>query len=171
VKRLFLLRHAKSSWSDPERRDDERPLAPRGRRATGRLAAHLRREDVRPELVLCSPARRTVETLERITPAFGGDVAVRIADELYGASGDEITDLLREVPDTVSEVMVVGHNPGIETAAVRLAGEGEPGALERLRTKFPTGALATLSVPTAMWRELGPGRARLIGFVVPRELA
>ena len=167
---LYVLRHAKSSWSDPDRRDDERPLAPRGRRATARLAAHLRREGIQPELVLCSPARRTRETLEGIKPAFVGKVGVRIEDALYGAGSDEIVELVRAVPDTVTAVMLVGHNPAIQSVVVQLAGGGDPTVLERLRTKFPTGALASLAVPTASWRELDRRRARLIGFVVPREL-
>ncbi len=170
MKRLYLLRHAKSSWSDPDSRDEERPLAPRGRRATARLTAHLRREHIPLDLVLCSSARRAVETLEGIRPAFGDDVAVSLEDELYGASSNELIERLRALPDTVAAVMVVGHNPGVQSAAVRLAGTGDAGTLDRLRTKFPTGALASFEVAAPSWRELGWGSARLVSFVVPREL-
>jgi len=171
VKLLYLLRHAKSSWSDPGLPDPERPLAPRGRRATTALARHLRREDIQPALVLCSPARRTVETFERIASAFGAGVTLLVDAELYGASGEELVHRLHEVPEDVSSVMVIGHNPGLQNLAILLAGVGEPRALERLRTKFPTGALATLATPNDSWRALEPGRARLVGFIVPKELS
>lgn len=171
MKLLYLLRHAKSSWSDQGLPDSERPLAPRGRRATTALTRHLRREDIQPALVLCSPAQRTVETFERIASAFGAGVTLLVDDELYGATGEELVHRLRAVPETVASVMVIGHNPGLQNLAVLLAGDGEPGALERLRTKYPTGALVTLAIPNDSWRALEPGRARLVGFVAPKELS
>jgi phosphohistidine phosphatase len=82
VKRLFLLRHAKSSWDDPGLDDHDRPLAPRGRRASGLIAEHLRRARIGPVLVLCSSARRTRETLERAMPALDPGY-VRIERHLY----------------------------------------------------------------------------------------
>jgi phosphohistidine phosphatase len=170
VKLVYLLRHAKSSWSDSGLSDADRPLAPRGRRAAASLARHLPREDIRPELVLCSPARRTVETFERIAPAFGEGVTLLVDDELYGASSEELVHRIRAVPETVSSVMIIGHNPGLHDLAILLAGDGEQSALERLRAKLPTGALVTLAVPNGTWRELETGRARVVGFVVPKEL-
>ncbi|HEY8216922.1 MAG TPA: histidine phosphatase family protein [Acidimicrobiia bacterium] len=171
MKLLYLLRHAKSSWSDPDLRDLDRPLAPRGRRATAALAGHLRRADIQPALVLCSPARRTIETFERIASAFDTEVTLLVDDELYGSSAEELMHRLRDLPETLSSVMVIGHNPVLQTLAVLLAGGGEPSALERLRAKLPTGALATLAIPDDSWRAIEPGRARLVGFVTPKELA
>jgi phosphohistidine phosphatase len=163
VKRLFLLRHAKSSWDEAGLADRDRPLAPRGRRATQVMARHLRDEKISPSLVLCSPARRTRETLEGVEP--GGEVMIE--DELYGASETELLERLREVPDATESVMLIGHNPAIHELALGLAGGGERRAdMER---KFPTGALATLAVPDH-WRELGPGSAELVAFVTPKEL-
>jgi phosphohistidine phosphatase len=163
VKQLFLLRHAKSSWDDADLADRDRPLAPRGRRATKLMAQHLRDEKISPALVLCSSARRTRETLEGVEPA--GDV--RIEDELYGASGTELLERLRQVPDTTESVMLIGHNPAIQELTLGLAGGGERRAdVER---KFPTGALATLTVP-GEWQELAPGSAELVAFVTPKKL-
>jgi phosphohistidine phosphatase len=162
VKRLFLLRHAKSSWDEAGLADRDRPLAPRGRKATKVMARHLRDEKISPSLVLCSSARRTRETLEGVDP--GGEV--RVEDELYGASEAELLERLQGVPDTVESVMLIGHNPAIHELALSLAGGGE--RLADVERKFPTAALATLSVPE--WRDLRPGSAELLAFVTPKEL-
>jgi phosphohistidine phosphatase len=166
VKRLFLLRHAKSRWDDPSLDDHDRPLAPRGRRASALIAEHLRRERIGPVLVLCSSARRTRETLERVMPALDS-VEVRIEHELYGASSDDLVQRLREVPDEVESVMMVGHQPAIQELALHLAGEGSE--LARVRGKFPTAALATLSF-AGEWSELGHRSAELIAYVKPKQL-
>ena len=156
TRRLFLLRHAKSSWDDPSLDDHDRPLAGRGRQASELLAEHLQRERITPSLVLCSSARRTRETLERVLPR--PDAAeVRVERELYGASAQDLLRRLREVPPDVDSVMLVGHRPAIQELAVYLAAEGSE--LERVRQKFPTAALATLSFP-GDWGELGAGRPR-----------
>jgi phosphohistidine phosphatase len=163
VKRLFLLRHAKSSWDDADLADRDRPLAPRGRRAVKVMAGHIRDEKISPSLVLCSPARRTRETLEGVAP--GGEV--QIEDELYGASEGELLERLQRVPDEIDSVMLIGHNPAIQELALDLAAGGERrGDVEN---KFPTAALATLTVPDD-WQELRPGSAELVAFVTPKEL-
>jgi phosphohistidine phosphatase len=166
VKRLFLLRHAKSSWDDPGLDDHDRPLAPRGRRASALIAEHLRRAPIGPVLVLCSSARRTRETLETVMPALD-PVKVRIERELYGASFEDLLQRLREVPDEVESVMMVGHQPAIQELALHLAGEGSE--LERVRAKFPTAALATLTF-AGEWSELGHRSAELIAYVKPKQL-
>jgi phosphohistidine phosphatase len=119
-KRLYLLRHAKSSRKQPELADHERPLTGRGRRAASAIARHLREHDVTPELVLCSTARRARETLERLEPALG-TAAVRHEPQLYRASADVLLERLHSVPDDVASVMLIGHNPAIEQLALDLA--------------------------------------------------
>jgi phosphohistidine phosphatase len=168
MKRLYLLRHAKSSWKESGVPDHDRPLARRGRRAAKTMAAHLREEGIAPELVLCSTARRARDTFERIEPAFGAP-DVRFEPELYHASADALLDRLHEVPDAVESVMLIGHNPSLEMLALELA---RPGAQVReLAAKYPTAALATFAIPGASWRELGRGSAELTGFVRPRDLS
>src|SRR5215472_15533558 len=139
MKVLHLLRHAKSSWADPDRPDRERPLAPRGRRAARRLRAYIGDHDIRAELVLCSPAARTRETLELIRAALGDEVEVAVEDELYGAGAAELMDRLRRLPARIGSVMVIGHNPGLQDLVLLLAGEGP--LRERARAQFPTAAL------------------------------
>jgi phosphohistidine phosphatase len=170
TKRLFVLRHAKSSWDDPGLDDHERPLAPRGRRAVKVLGEHLRRDGIRPALVLCSSSRRTRETLEGVSP--GGKTLIE--PELYDATAQDVIDRLRRVPEDVESVMVIGHNPTVQIVVLRLAKDGssvpEGSDLAAIQQKFPTGALATLTFDCA-WSELAPGCAHLADFVRPKAIA
>lgn len=167
MKRLLLLRHAKSSWDDPALPDHERPLAPRGHRAAERMAEHLRASVPNADLVLCSSALRTRETLERMSSAFG-EPEVVVEDELYGASDDELLERLHAVAEPTKTVALIGHNPGVGDLASALAGSGDD--LDRLRSKFPTGALAVLAFD-GPWTRLAPGGAVLTSFVTPKDLA
>jgi phosphohistidine phosphatase len=169
TKRLGLLRHAKSSWSDPSLPDADRPLGPRGRRAVAAMAGHLAQAGIAPDLVLCSPARRAVETLDAVRGGLPADLDVRFEDGLYATTATGLLRILRLVPDDVGAVLVVGHNPGLEDLAQGLAGGGSPELLLRLTTKYPTGALATVRFRGA-WADLGWGTATLETFVVPRDL-
>jgi phosphohistidine phosphatase len=168
MNRLYLLRHAKSSWDDPTLVDHDRPLAPRGRHAVKVMAKHVRRKRIAPQLVLCSPSTRTRQTLTGIAPALGKGADVEIRSELYAASAAELLELLRQVPDGIESVMLIGHNPGIQDLALSLAGGGPE--ITRVSGKFPTAALATLEF-SAGWRELAPGSAELVSFVKPKELS
>ena len=162
MKQILLLRHAKSSWDDPALSDHDRPLAPRGQRAAAALAGHLHDSDLKVDLVLCSSARRAVETRERLGDAFG-EAEVLEEDEIYAASDDELLDRLRRVPPEVERVALIGHNPGLHDLAVRLTRAGRK--LER----YPTGALAVLEFE-GPWGDLDSGRARLVSFVKPKDL-
>ncbi len=167
--KLFVLRHAKSSWDDPGLDDHERPLAPRGHRAAKVLADHVRANGIAPGQVLCSTARRTRETLEGISL----DGETLIESDLYSASGSEVIERLRRIPEDVESAMVIGHNPAMQVLVLRLAGAngGVPvgDSLGDVQRKFPTGALATLSFECA-WSELGAGVATLDSFIRPKAL-
>src|SRR5690348_15438101 len=112
MKRLYLLRHAKSSWKDASVPDRERPLAARGRRAATAMAGHIDAAGVEVQLVLCSPARRALETLDRLRPALGG-ADVRVEPELYGADAAGLLARVRRVPDAVDAFLLIGHNPAL----------------------------------------------------------
>jgi phosphohistidine phosphatase len=169
-KRLFVLRHAKSSWDDPGLDDHERPLAPRGWRAVKVLNGHLHENDIHPALVLCSSSRRTRETLEGVAP--GGETLIE--SELYGASAKDLLERLRRVPAQTESVMLIGHNPAMQIIVLRLAVNDarvpEDSDLAAIQQNFPTGALATLTFDCA-WSELSPGRAELAAYVRPKALA
>jgi phosphohistidine phosphatase len=167
VKRLYLLRHAKSSWKDTSLPDHDRPLAGRGRRAAKAIAGHLREHGIEPELVLCSSARRARETLDRLEPVLAAS-AVRVEDDLYAASATQLLDRLHDVPDGVESVMLIGHNPGLQELALDLA-RPSPRA-DELAAKYPTAALATLDLPASTWREVDGDTAELVDLVRPRDL-
>ena len=164
MKQLHLLRHAKSSWDDPDLADHERPLAPRGEKAVLRIAEHLHEARIVPELVLCSTALRARQTLAALLPVLSGDVEIRLEDALYGAGVDDVLARLREVDDAVASVLVVGHNPTLHELALALTGRAD--ALDR----FPTGALASV-VFTTRWSDLAAGAAKLEGLAIPRDLS
>jgi phosphohistidine phosphatase len=162
-----LLRHAKSSRDDKALRDRDRPLAPRGRRATRRIARWAGKHDVRPQLVVSSSAVRARETLQGVLPGLG-EPEVWIEVALYAASAETLLERVRALPDEAETAMLVGHNPGIGDLLLLLAAPGE--LRERAEAKVPTGALASLEADVERWVDLEPGGARAVSFVVPREL-
>jgi phosphohistidine phosphatase len=169
VRYLYLLRHAKSSWDDPGLDDHDRPLAPRGRKATKRMAEHLREAGIQPSLVLCSSALRARQTFDRIAPAMGEAFSIKVERSLYGADEGNLLARLRRVAASVPSVMVIGHNPALQYLALTLARRGAN--RDRLEQKFPTAGLATLRILEIPWKELDRGRAELVDFVSPRDLA
>ena len=166
---LYLLRHAKSSWDDGGLADHERPLASRGLRAVKKLAAHVREEGVAPELVLCSTSARTRATIDPLREALG-DPEIRYLPELYAAWDDTLLGIVRCVEPEPRSLLLVGHNPGMQSLAVRLAGSGDRDLRGRLEEKLPTGALVTLTFGVDSWAAVESGSGKLTGYVVPREL-
>ncbi len=161
VRHLYLLRHAKSSWEDPSLDDRDRPLAPRGKKAAKAMAQHLRRAGVHPDVVLCSSAKRARQTLERVRDSLGEDASIEVEDGLHTFDADAVLRRLRTLPASVASVMVVGHNPAMEDLVKRLSG---------LAIAFPTGALATLTIPVAWSRLRADAKADLEAFVAPKHL-
>lgn len=163
MKRLHILRHAKSSWGDPDLADHERPLAPRGEKAAVKIAEHVRAAEIAPGLVLSSTALRARQTLAALLPVLPAEAEIRIQDWLYGAGVGDVLTRLREVNEGVGSVLVVGHNPTLHELALALTCRED--ALER----FPTGALASVALAVP-WVDLAEGTAELEAFVIPREL-
>lgn len=170
MKRLYLLRHTKSSWKEDDLSDHERPLAPRGRRAAPPIGVYLRDHSILPDLVLASSARRTRETWELVSLMLPRPPRVLYEDKLYLATADEMLARLRRLDEETASVLIVGHNPGLQELAERLFGEGDSDALAKLRGKFPTGGLALYQFDIERWDELLPGIGKLTDFVVPRDL-
>lgn len=169
--RLFVLRHAKSSWNNAYQADFDRPLAPRGEKAAEAVAEHISRFDPAPALVLCSTARRAQDTLAPLRARLPNTTQFSLEDGLYGASAPELLARLREVPDDVGSVLLVGHNPGLEDLVRGLGRVGDAEVIARVSAKFPTAALAALTFDGA-WKALGSGGpVRLESFVVPGDAA
>ena len=172
MKTVYLLRHAKSSWEDPALEDFDRPLAPRGRKAAPRMAAFMREKGLIPEIVLCSAARRALETWEQVAPGLDAEIPVKVLSGLYHAAPSGLLAALRRAPADAASALLVGHNPAIEGLALLLCGpRSKPKALDRLRAKFPTGALAVIDVEADTWSALAEGSGRLTQFVCPRDLS
>jgi phosphohistidine phosphatase len=168
MKRLWLLRHAKSSWEDPSLPDGDRPLAPRGRHAAVAMAAHIAAERVHPDLVLCSSGLRARQTLAAVLPALGGELVVRIEPGLYTFDARSLLGRLRREEDGITSLMLVGHNPALQELALTLASLGAD--RPRLAEKLPTGGLVTIVLPEDSWAEIGDGGAEIAAFVTPRDL-
>jgi len=169
MKTIFLLRHAKSSWDDPDLADFDRPLSGRGKEAAEAMADQLRERKIAPDLVLCSAARRARATLKRIRPGLAGKPETVVDEALYHAGAGALMERLQALDDGVRSVMVVGHNPTLETLARDLAGDGDAEALARMAAKFPTGALAVLETEAKRWRDVKARGARLVAFFGPRD--
>jgi phosphohistidine phosphatase len=168
MKRLWLLRHAKSSWDDAHLADHDRPLSARGTRAAAAIGRHLDEAGVRPDIVVCSTARRARETLAGALAGLGGDVDVHVESGLYTFDAADLLTRVRALPDGAASALLVGHNPAIGSLAARLAREGPH--LKELRDKYPTGALATLDLEVDAWRDVAAGCGVLTAFAVPRDL-
>jgi phosphohistidine phosphatase len=170
MKRLLLLRHAKSSWGDPGVDDHERTLNRRGEKSADQIGQWLRSHHIAPDLVLCSTSRRTRQTLDALMPFDGATPTVELLPSLYLAGALAILDRIRAASDSVKCLLVIGHNPGFEQLAQSLAAEGEAEALARLAEKYPTGALADIRFGAARWKTISPGQGRLAAFIRPRDL-
>lgn len=167
---LHLLRHVKSSWDIEGLKDFDRPLARRGERAAGALAAFLKQNGIAPDLILCSAARRTQDTLAGVRSGLPKGVTVEVTRALYEVGADRILELVRAVDPTVRTLMLVGHNPGLESLAMFLAGKGsDKDARAALNRKFPSGAFASLEFQGA-WADLDGGSARLTKLTTPKDL-
>jgi phosphohistidine phosphatase len=166
---LLLLRHAKSSWDDPKQADRDRPLNKRGHKAAEAMRQAMLELGLAPDVVLVSPARRTLETLAALEP-WPETPLVEQVEPLYLATVPQMLGVLRDVSETVRSVLLIGHNPGMHDLAVALAGAFATGEdAHRLAEGYPTGALAEFAIG-AQWRQLDAGGGRLVRFLRPRDL-
>ncbi|MEV0173811.1 histidine phosphatase family protein [Streptomyces sp. NPDC050803] len=167
LRRLVVLRHAKSAWPEGVA-DHRRPLAPRGRRDAPAAGRALAEADLLPDLALCSTAVRARQTWELASAEWGTPPPVRLDPQLYAADVPELLAAVRATPPEVETLLLIGHNPGLEDLVVELAGDGMEDTLDRLRVKFPTSAIAVLAWRGTAWSALAPGSALLTSFLVPR---
>lgn len=165
------MRHAKSRGQRPGSKDYDRPLSDEGREAAAKLGRHMRSRGFIPAIVLCSGARRAQQTLELLAAELGQEIAAEIERQLYLADAEQLLLRLHALDDVIGSVLVIGHNPTLQTLAVRLAGAGESADIERLRDAFPAAALAALTFSGPSWKDLGPGDAALKALVAPKDVA
>jgi phosphohistidine phosphatase len=166
---LLLLRHAKSSSDDSRLDDRDRPLSQRGHRAAAAMRQAMHDLGLAPDLVLVSPARRTLQTLDALEPWDDTPLQEQI-EALYLADPAQLIGVLHDVPETVRSTLLIGHNPGLhDLAQALIAGAQVTDAARRLAGGYPTGALAEFAV-AGPWSRLAAGGGRLTRFITPREL-
>jgi phosphohistidine phosphatase len=174
MKTLYLLRHAKSDWSDGALSDHARPLNDRGRTAAPLMAAYLKKKAYSPDIILCSTAVRTLQTLDLIKPAVNAKTIIRYEDALYLAEPDKMLERVRWIEEPADSAMIIGHNPGMELLAAALSAPGKTAAEKARRTlmreKYPTAALAVLKFQVSKWRDISRGEGALADFVRPKDL-
>ncbi|MDA0684870.1 MAG: histidine phosphatase family protein [Bacteroidetes bacterium] len=163
LKRIFLLRHGKSDWKTGDM-DHGRPLASRGRRDADMIGQLMAGRDWNPELVLCSTAARTRQTIDRVSTSAGWtDPTIVYHDELYLAAPESVLRMIQSIQEEVSSVLVVGHQPFTSIVASFL--------LDGLMLDVPTACLVVVDCPATSWTEVGVLPGRLIDHILPRTLS
>jgi phosphohistidine phosphatase len=163
MKTLLVLRHAKSSWKDSGLADFERPLNGRGKQACDLIGRYLRKKKPSPDLILCSTATRARETVRLVLEAARLVVEIRYDQRLYLASAERLEEIVSQIEEERANVMLVGHNPGMEELILRLTGVTE---------SMPTAALAKIVLDPDKWNDVAGGRSgRLEWLVKPKELS
>jgi len=162
MKTLLLLRHGKSSWKDSDLDDHDRPLNKRGKRDAPRMGRLLVEENLQPDLIVCSSAKRTRRTAELVAEASNYRGETRITGDVYEAWADRLITAIHSFPDEASRVLLIGHNPGMEELLEAMTGNYRP---------LSTAALAWLEFPVEHWREISQeNKAVLKHLWQPREL-
>ncbi|PLA74260.1 phosphoglycolate phosphatase [Hydrogenovibrio sp. SC-1] len=163
LRELLLLRHAKSDWKDDTLTDLDRPLADKGKKSLCKVAYWLNDQDLIPDLILVSPAKRTHQTLKRLKLPRG--IPTEVHTELYMADLETFKKLLAQVPNQYERVLIIGHNPGLESL-MQFLSQKQHAHSSKL---FPTASLAHFVMPFH-WQDLAQGCARLTQFTRPKDI-
>ena len=162
MKKLLVLRHAKSSWKDTGISDHDRPLNKRGKEAAPLMGQVLYEEDLVPEAILSSTALRARQTADLVAEASGFEGEIVYLEDFYHAWPSDYLDALRVLSDDIDSAMIVGHNPGMEMLLEMLTGESE---------RFPTAALALIYLPIVYWSQLNDEtEGEFVDLWLPRML-
>jgi phosphohistidine phosphatase len=170
MRRLILLRHAKTERAEPGERDRARKLTKRGRTDAATIGAYMAHHGMVPDLALVSPARRTQETWELVAAAFAKAPRHVNEDRIYNAGTDGLMELIRETRGAPS-LLVVGHNPGLHDVAMQLIAAGDIEMRQSLSEKLPTSGLVVIELAMDAWSRLHRQSGKLDRFVTPRLLA
>ena len=159
---LYLVRHAKSSWSDASLHDRERPLNRRGRKSAPDMGGRLAEQGHRPDLIISSPARRAFSTAKKIAKALDFDKSEIVTDEdLYFSGTGSMVSMLEKLDDRYQGVMIVGHNPAM-TSLMNTLGEVPV-------DNMPTCAIAVIAFDMASWSELNTTSGNLLAYDFPKN--
>jgi len=166
--KLFLMRHAKAAQARAGQMDYDRPLTARGEAAAAAVGRAMAERGYLPDMVICSAARRTRETLAGVLPDLAQNCRIDLKSSLYPL-GDYLPEI-RQVPDDVHRLLLVGHNPAVHDLALTLAGTGERDLLVRLAQGYPTGVLAVISFAATHWADISPDSGQIDDLLVPADL-
>jgi phosphohistidine phosphatase len=169
-RRLYLLRHAKAEALAPSGEDFDRPLNPRGVRASLVIGEYMRQKGYGAPQVLCSPAARTRETLDLLRARHQALGKAHFDRSLYLADMSGLLECIRKIAGKSGALLLVGHNPGLHELALDLAAERASADWLAMHQKFPTGALASFEVPIENWAEIKLGQAKLLEFIWPKSI-
>lgn len=162
MKTLLIMRHAKSSWKDKDLKDRKRPLSKRGKRNAPQMGELIKEKELVPQMIISSDTIRSHQTEELFAQTSGFSGEVKYMDKLYMAEADEYLDALKDIPDEMERVMIIGHNPGLESLLPLLTKRVE---------SLPTAAVAHLVLPIDHWKELNKHtKADLVALWRPKEL-
>ena len=170
MKRLAILRHAKSSWDDPGLDDFNRPLNERGWKAARRMGRELKQRRLRFDLVLSSTSARTRETIDGVQEKYDFAAPIKFDPKLYLAGEAVLLERVRVLSEEVEAPLFVGHNPGLEQLIAGLTRDDKKGLRRRVAGKFPTAALAIVELPAERWAEVEPGSGEVVDLILPKEL-
>ncbi|MGE3747800.1 MAG: histidine phosphatase family protein [Sphingomonadaceae bacterium] len=171
MKRLTLLRHAKSGWDDPVSRDFDRPLNGRGKKASETIGRWLKSQEISFDYIAASPAVRVVETIDHVAIGYGETMAPVWDKRAYLASASSLLDIIHEAPDDSDTMLLVGHNPGLEDLILLLVPDqtGDD-ARDAVEEKYPTASLAEIDFDVPHWADVKAGGGKLAYFKRPRDL-
>jgi phosphohistidine phosphatase len=171
MKRLTLLRHAKSDWDDPVKRDFDRPLNGRGERAAALIGQFAKSKSMAFDHLVASPAVRVVETLDTFFEGYGQRIEPIWDRRIYLASSVTLIDVIRDIPDSAESALLVGHNPGLEDLILDLvADNGKSPLRDEVEIKFPTASLAAIDLAVDRWVDVEKDGGALTAFTRPRDL-
>lgn len=170
MKKLYILRHAKSSWDAMDLPDHDRPLAPRGERAALVMGRYMAQRDLIPDMVICSTATRSVETLRLVASQWECDVPAVRDRSLYLTGARTIRQRVAQTEEPVKVILVIGHNPDLHDLTVELAEPGSQAHRRLAETKFPTSALAVFHFTISDWPSLRSASGTLVDLKTPKVL-
>jgi phosphohistidine phosphatase len=162
MKRLLVMRHAKSSWDNPQLADHDRPLNKRGKRDAPRMGRWLNARDLNPEMIVTSSAERALSTAQSVADSIDIVSSIQVERDLYHGGPEAYMEYLRLLSDKISLAMVIGHNPDLEEFVEDLVGRWH---------RLPTAAVALIDLPIMKWKELSDEtEGSLISLWLPKEI-
>lgn len=172
MRRLILLRHAKTERDAPSGKDHDRRLEDRGRSDAAEIAAWLAAEHLMPDQVLISTATRTRQTWDVLSELFPAnrEPQVEYLPELYSASASQLLHAIHGVSAGINRLMLIGHNPGLHELALALTCTCNEAERRQLSGSMPTAAVVVIDFPIADWADAAFGTGKLQHFVSPKVL-